>query len=121
MDNLEVFMEVKKYIESVLGNDKIEFNDSVIDQIAELYVDKLTSMNVDVSNISVDDLIKDEELVWSCYDSYIKQPERKPMINDTLPIDLVIRSKMYNERLYGTIGNDEFGFGDEEYSEGRGR
>ena len=40
MDDLEIFMETKKYVESVLGNDKVDFNDSVIEQIAELYLEK---------------------------------------------------------------------------------
>ncbi len=43
MDDLEIFMEIKKYVESVLGNDKVDFNDSVIEQIAELYLEKLAS------------------------------------------------------------------------------
>ena len=31
----------------------------------------------------------------------------------------MIKSRMYNERMYGTIGNDELGVDDEEYNEGR--
>ena len=62
MDDLEIFMETKKYVESVLGNDKVDFNDSVIEQIAELYLEKLASSNINISNVMVDDLVKNEDL-----------------------------------------------------------
>lgn len=119
MDDLEIFMEAKKYVESVLGNDKVDFNESVIEQIAELYLEKLASSNINVSNIMADDLVKNEYLVWSCYDEYIKLPDKKAVSNYEPPIDLMIKSRMYNERMYGTIGNDELGVDDEEYNEGR--
>lgn len=119
MDDLEIFMEAKKYVESVLGNDKVDFNDSVIEQIAELYLEKLASSNINISNIMADDLVKNEDLVWSCYDEYIKMPGKRTVSNYEPPIDLMIESRMYNERIHGTIGNDELGVDDEEYNEGR--
>ena len=111
--------DTKKYVESVLGNDKVDFNDSVIEQIAELYLEKLASSNINISNVMVDDLVKNEDLVWSCYDEYIKMPNKRTVSNYEPPIDLMIKSRMYNERMYGTIGNDELGVDDEEYNEGR--
>ena len=96
MDDLEIFMETKKYVESVLGNDKVDFNDSVIEQIAELYLEKLASSNINISNVMVDDLVKNEDLVWSCYDEYIKMPNKRTVSNYEPPIDLMIRtSKEY--------------------------
>ena len=43
MDDLEIFMEAKKFIGGVLGKADIEFNDSVLDQITEIYLESLAS------------------------------------------------------------------------------
>ena len=82
-------------------------------------MEKLASSNINISNIMADDLVKNEDLVWSCYDEYIKMPGKRTVSNYEPPIDLMIESRMYNERMHGTIGNDELGVDDEEYNEGR--
>lgn len=123
MDNLEIFMEAKKFIGGVLGKADIEFNDSVLDQITEIYLESLASSNIDIENVLVDDLIKDENLAWSCYDKYMQQPDKRAGHVNTYedPIDIQIENRMLNERLNGTIGADEYGVEQEDYNEGRSR
>lgn len=123
MDNLEIFMEAKKFIGGVLGKADIEFNDSVLDQITEIYLESLASSNIDIENVLVDDLIKDENLAWSCYDKYMQQPDKRVGHVNTYedPIDIQIENRMLNERLNGTIGADEYGVEQEDYNEGRSR
>lgn len=123
MDDLEIFMEAKKFIGGVLGKADIEFNDSVLDQITEIYLESLASSNIDIENVLVDDLIKDENLAWACYDKYMQQPDKRVGHVNTYedPIDIQIENRMLNERLNGTIGADEYGVEQEDYNEGRGR
>ena len=117
MDNLEIFMEAKKFVGGVLGNADIEFNDSVLDQITEIYLESLAASNIDIENVLA------EDLAWACYDKYMKQPEKKVGHAESFeePIDIQIENRMLNERLNGTIGIDEIGVEQEDYNEGRSR
>ena len=49
MDNLEIFMEAKKFVGGVLGKADIEFNDSVLDQITEIYLESLAASNISLA------------------------------------------------------------------------
>lgn len=123
MDNLDMLMEAKKYVESVIGGKTDELNDSVMEQIAEIYVEKALQSNKDELNVITDGLIKNEDLVWASFDDYMEQPARIPghSCKYEEPIDYMIKNRMYNERFYGSIGTDEMGLDEEEYSEGRRR
>lgn len=123
MDNLEIFMEAKKFVGGVLGKADIEFNDSVLDQITEIYLESLAASNIDIENVLAEDLVKNEDLAWACYDEYMKQPEKKVGHAESFeePIDIQIENRMLNERLNGTIGVDEIGVEQEDYNEGRSR
>ena len=123
MDNLEIFMEAKKFVRGVLGKADIEFNDSVLDQITEIYLESLAASNIDIENVLAEDLVKNEDLAWACYDKYMKQPEKKVGHAESFeePIDIQIENRMLNERLNGTIGIDEIGVEQEDYNEGRSR
>ena len=135
MDNLEIFMEAKKFVGGVLGKADIEFNDSVLDQITEIYLESLAASNIDIENVLAEDLVKNEDLAWACYDKYMKQsntvvrlraqrqPEKKVGHAESFeePIDIQIENRMLNERLNGTIGVDEIGVAQEDYNEGRSR
>ena len=120
MDNIEVVTEAKKYIREVLGGTDIELSDSICEQLAELYLESLASSNINVENVLADDLVKNEDLVWSCYDKYMSQPEKKQgqafMYEE--PIDYQIKNRMYGENMYGSIATDEYGLNQEEYNEG---
>lgn len=120
MDNIEVVIEAKKYIGEVLGSADIELSDSICEQLAELYLESLASSNIKVENVLADDLVKNEDLVWACYDKYMAQPDRKQgqtfMYEE--PIDIQIENRMYEERTYGSIATDEYGLNQEEYNEG---
>ncbi len=120
MDNIEVVIEAKKYIREVLGGTDIELSDSICEQLAELYLESLASSNINVENVLADDLVKNEDLVWSCYDKYMSQPEKKQgqafMYEE--PIDYQIKNRMYGENMYGSIATDEYGLNQEEYNEG---
>lgn len=120
MDNIEVVIEAKKYIREVLGGTDIELSDSICEQLAELYLESLASSNINVENVLADDLVKNEDLVWSCYDKYMSQPEKKQgqafMYEE--PIDYQIKNRMYVENMYGSIATDEYGLNQEEYNEG---
>lgn len=120
MDNIGVVIEAKKYIREVLGGTDIELSDSICEQLAELYLESLASSNINVENVLADDLVKNEDLVWSCYDKYMSQPEKKQgqafMYEE--PIDYQIKNRMYVENMYGSIATDEYGLNQEEYNEG---
>lgn len=120
MDNIGVVIEAKKYIREVLGGTDIELSDSICEQLAELYLESLASLNINVENVLADDLVKNEDLVWSCYDKYMSQPEKKQgqafMYEE--PIDYQIKNRMYVENMYGSIATDEYGLNQEEYNEG---
>lgn len=120
MDNIGVVIEAKKYIREVLGGTDIELSDSICEQLAELYLESLASSNINVENVLADDLVKNEDLVWSCYDKYMSQPEKKQgqafMYEE--PIDYQIKNRMYGENMYGSIATDEYGLNQEEYNEG---
>lgn len=120
MDNIGVVIEAKKYIREVLGGTDIELSDSICEQLAELYLESLASSNINVENVLADDLVKNEDLVWSCYDKYMSQPEKKQgqafMYEE--PIDYQIKNRMYGEKNYGSIATDEYGLNQEEYNEG---
>lgn len=120
MDNIGVVIEAKKYIREVLGGTDIELSDSICEQLAELYLESLASSNINVENVLADDLVKNEDLVWSCYDKYMSQPEKKQgqafMYEE--PIDYQIKNRMYGEKTYGSIATDEYGLNQEEYNEG---
>lgn len=120
MDNIEVIIEAKKYVGEVLNGADIELNDSICEQIAELYLESLAAANINVENVMVDDLVKNEDLVWSCYDKYMAQPDRKQgqaFIYEE-PVDIQIENRMYSERTYGSIATDEYGLEQQEYNEG---
>ena len=120
MDDIGVVIEAKKYIREVLGGTDIELSDSICEQLAELYLESLASSNINVENVLADDLVKNEDLVWSCYDKYMSQPEKKQgqafMYEE--PIDYQIKNRMYVENMYGSIATDEYGLNQEEYNEG---
>lgn len=119
MEDYELMLEAKKYI-SELFAEKKGLNEAVIEQMAEFYLEGLESF-VNLSTMTPETFVREEGIANRAYSTYMAQPEEDLYGLRDNQIDFDIESRMLGERNYGSIGRDEYGYENEEYSEGRSR
>lgn len=119
MDNYELMLEAKKYISELFAENK-GINDAVIEQMAEFYLEELESY-MDLSTVTPETFVREEGIANRAYSAYMAQPEEEPYGLRDNQIDFDIESRMLGEKTFGSIGRDEYGYENEEYSEGRSR
>lgn len=120
MEDYELIHEAKKYISELFADKKKELNDSILEQMAEFYLEELGSY-MDLMSMTSETFVREEGIANRAYSTYISQPEETPYGLRDNQIDFDIESRMLGERNYGSIGRDEYGYENEEYSEGRSR
>ena len=120
MEDYELIHEAKKYISELFADKKKELNDSILEQMAEFYLEELGSY-MDLMSMTSETFVREEGIANRAYSTYMSQSEETPYGLRDNQIDFDIESRMLGERNYGSIGRDEYGYENEEYSEGRSR